>query len=261
MIELTGIQRIAAPVAPVRLVARPRRWLLALFGLVVLGLLSAIWGFLIEPSLLIVRHANIETAKWPATLEPLRIVAVSDIHAGAPYIDEAKLDRLVAEVNAQHPDVVVLLGDFVIQNIPFGRPMPPETIARRLQGLRAKHGVYAVLGNHDWYQGGGERVWRSLESAGIRVLENKATPLPGSNDRVWLAGIADDTTRDPDPQGTFRAIPVGAAVVALTHDPAVFPDVPDRAALTLAGHTHGGQVAIPFWGALFVPGRSPLRYS
>ncbi len=143
----------------------------------------------------------------------------------------------------------------------FGMPMPPETIAAHLQGLRAKHGVFAVLGNHDWYRRGGERVWRALESVGIRVLENRATPLPGSGGRIWLAGIADDTTRHPDPQGTFRDIPEGAAVVAMTHDPAVFPDIPDRAALTLAGHTHGGQVAVPFWGALFIPGRSPLRYA
>ena len=76
--------------------------------------------------MLLVRHASIETAKWPATLAPLRIVAVSDIHAGAPHVDAAKLDRLVAEINAQDPDVVVLLGDYVIQHVPFGKPMPPE---------------------------------------------------------------------------------------------------------------------------------------
>ena len=261
MTELTGIQRIATAAPPVRRAARPLRWFWALSGLAALGLMLATWGFFIEPAMLIVRHASIATAKWPSALPPLRIVAVSDIHAGAPHVDEAKLERLVAEVNAQNPDVVLLLGDYIIQNVLFGTPMPPETIASHLQGLRAKHGVYAVLGNHDWYRGGGERVWRSLESAGIRVLENKAAPLPGLNDRVWLAGIADDSTRQPDPPGTFRGIPPQAAVVALTHDPAVFPDVPDRAALTLAGHTHGGQVAIPFWGALFIPGRAPLHYA
>jgi hypothetical protein len=233
---------------------------IALSGLALLGLLLAIWGFLIEPGLLLVRHVTIETAKWPAALPPLRIVAVADIHAGAPHVDAAKLDRIVAEVSAQNPDVVLLLGDYVIQRVLFGTPMPPETIARHLSGLRAKHGVFAVLGNHDWYEDG-ERVWRAFESAGIPVLENHAVPLPGSDDRIWLAGIADDSTRHPDPAGTFRPIPVEAAVVALTHDPAVFPDVPARAALTLAGHTHGGQVAVPFWGALFIPGGSPLRYA
>jgi predicted MPP superfamily phosphohydrolase len=233
---------------------------IALSGLTVLGLLLAIWGFLIEPGLLLVRHVTIETAKWPAALPPLRIVALADIHAGAPHVDEAKLDRIVAEVNAQNPDVVLLLGDYVIQHVLFGTPMPPDTIASHLAGLRAKHGVFAVLGNHDWYDGG-KRVWRALENVGIRVLENSAVPLPGSEDRIWLAGIADDSTRHPHPAGTFRPIPEGAAVVALTHDPAIFPDIPARAALTVAGHTHGGQVSIPFWGALFIPGRSPLRYA
>jgi uncharacterized protein len=260
MMELLG-RRLArtsgAPRAPA--LRRLRIGVIALSGLTVLGLLLAIWGFLIEPGLLLVRHVTIETAKWPAALPPLRIVAVADIHAGAPRVDEAQLDRIVAEVNAQNPDVVLLLGDYVIQYVLFGTPMPPDTIASHLGGLRAKHGMFAVLGNHDWYDGG-KRVWRALENVGIRVLENSAVPLPGSEDRIWLVGIADDSTRHPHPAGTFRP-PEGAAVVALTHDPAVFPDVPARAALTVAGHTHGGQVSIPFWGALFIPGRSPLRYA
>jgi uncharacterized protein len=231
-----------------------------LSGLAVIGLLLAIWGFLIEPDLLRVRQVTIETAKGPAALAPLRIVAVADIHADAPHIDAAKLDRLVAEVNARNPDVVLLLGDYVIQGVLFGTPMPPETIASHLGGLRAKHGVYAVLGNHDWYDDG-KRVWRALEGVGIRVLENQAVPLPDSNDRIWLAGIADDSTRRPAPRQTFRAIPGDAAVVTLAHDPAVFSDVPERTALILAGHTHGGQVSLPFFGAIFTPGRSPLRYA
>jgi hypothetical protein len=219
MTELLG-RRLArtsgAPRAPAR--RRLRIGVIALSGLTVLGLLLAIWGFLIEPGLLLVRHVTIETAKWPAALPPLRIVALADIHAGAPHVDEAKLDRIVAEVNAQNPDVVLLLGDYVIQHVLFGTPMPPDTIASHLAGLRAKHGVFAVLGNHDWYDGG-KRVWRALENVGIRVLENSAVPLPGSEDRIWLAGIADDSTRHPHPAGTFRPIPEGAAVVALTHDP------------------------------------------
>jgi predicted MPP superfamily phosphohydrolase len=262
MVELLGsrfVRTTRAPRAPARR-RRRRTGVIALSGLALLGLLLAIWGFLIEPGLLLVRHVTIETAKWPAALPPLRIVAVADIHAGAPHVDAAKLDRIVAEVNAQNPDVVLLLGDYVIQRVLFGTPMPPETIAGHLGGLRAKHGVFAVLGNHDWYEDG-QRVWRAFESAGIPVLENRAVPLPGSGDGIWLAGIADDSTRHPDPRGTFQPIPADAAVVALAHDPAVFPDVPARAALTLAGHTHGGQVSIPFWGALFIPGRSPLRYA
>src|SRR5512132_3731804 len=135
MVELLGsrfVRTTRAPRAPAR---RRRRWrtgVIALSGLTLLGLLLAIWGFLIEPGLLLVRHVTIETAKWPAALPPLRMVAVADIHAGAPYVDAAKLDRIVAEANAQNP----------VQRVLFGTLMPPEAIAGHLGGLRAKHGVF-----------------------------------------------------------------------------------------------------------------------
>jgi len=234
-------------------------WAEIVLPLAAAAFLMAVWGFMIEPDLLRVREVRIETGKWPAALPPLKMVAIADIHAGAPYIDEAKLDRIVVEANARDPDVVVLLGDYV-ENVPLGRPMRPETIARHLGQLKARHGVFAVLGNHEWY-GDGEHVWRALEAVGIRVLENQAAPLPGSGGRVWLAGIADDGTRISDVPGTLRAIPKDATVIAITHDPAVFRGIPSRVALTLAGHTHGGQVVLPLWGPLGFPGGAPLRYA
>lgn len=239
---------------------RRGRWLAILLGLgAAVGLLMAVWALEIEPDMLRVRNVTVTSETWPAALPPLRIMAIADVHAGAPHIDEAKLDRIVAEANASDPDVVFLLGDYIIQGVPLGRPMPPEIIARHLGQLKARHGVFAVLGNHEWY-GDGERVWRALEAVGIRVLENEAAPLPGFEGRVWVAGIADDSTRVPDVPGTLRAVPDAAAVIALTHDPAIFSEIPTRVALTLAGHTHGGQVSLPFWGPVGFPGRAPLRY-
>src|SRR5512144_1331656 len=101
---------------PARAWRRPRLrtgGFIALSGLSILALLLTIWGFLIEPGLLLVRHASIETAKWPSALPPLRIRAVAAIHAGAPHIAPAKLGHIVPEVNAQHPDVGRRLGDYV----------------------------------------------------------------------------------------------------------------------------------------------------
>jgi predicted MPP superfamily phosphohydrolase len=260
MVELLGsrfVRTTRAPRASER--RRLRIGVIALSGLTLLGLLLAMWGFLIESGLLIVRHARIETAKWPAALPPLRIAAVADIHAGAPHVDAAKLDRMVAEVNAQNPDVVLLLGDYVIQRVLFGTPMPPETIAGHLAGLRAKHGVFAVLGNHDWYDDG-KRVWRAFESAGISVLENSAVPLPGR--RQDLAGRhrrrLDATSRSGRNLSTLsrggRCRGANARPCRLSgHTGAGRPD---------DGRSHTwGQVSIPFWGALFIPGRSPLRYA
>jgi predicted MPP superfamily phosphohydrolase len=235
-----------------------RSLVLAALGAVAAGIAAAVWGFLFEPDLLRLRHIVVETAKWPPAVPPLRVAVVADIHAGAPYIDAAKLDRIVADVNAQDADVIVLLGDFLIQGVRFGTPMPPDRIAAHLRPLHARQGVFAVLGNHDWY-GDGRRVWRELEAAGIRVLENQGTSLPGSDGRIWLAGVADDSTRTPDVAAALRGAPGDAAILVITHDPAVLPDVPPQVALTLAGHMHGGQVYLPLIGALFTPGRAPSR--
>jgi uncharacterized protein len=226
----------------------------------VLALCAVTWGVLIEPGLLRVERVTIETEEWPTSLPPLRVVAIADLHAGGQHVDSANIDRLVAEANALAPDLIVLLGDYVIEGVVLGKPMSPEEIARHLASLHAPLGVFAVLGNHDW-DAGGDVVRRALEDVGIVVLDNHAVPLSGTADRVWLAGIADDSTRRPDPRVTFATIPDGVTVITLTHDPGIFPEVPARSALTLAGHTHGGQVAVPFFGALYVPGRAPLRYA
>jgi predicted MPP superfamily phosphohydrolase len=225
-----------------------------------IALWCAIWGLLIEPDRLVVREVNIDSPAWPDDRPPLRIAIASDLHAGAPHVDGAKLDQIVATLNAADADVIVLLGDYLIQHLPGGKPMAIDAIAARLAPLRARHGVFSVLGNHDW-MGDGEGLWRALDAAGIRVLENSAAPLPGFDDAVWLAGIADDSTRTPDVRAALASVPPRATVIVATHDPGVFADVSARAALILAGHTHGGQVVLPFIGPLYIPGRAPLHHA
>ena len=231
-----------------------------LLGLIALGACLAVWAFLIEPDLLRVTEMTVETAKWPAERESLRIAALGDLHTGAPHIDREKLEDAVAAINRLEPEIVVLLGDYVIQGVLFGEFIDPAVTAEILAGLRPKYGSYAVLGNHDWWYDG-VAIGRLLEEAGIAVLENEAARVDSPAGAFWIAGIADDMTRSPDPRGTFTQIPAGEAVIAITHDPAVFPDVPIRTALTLAGHTHGGQVYLPLYGAPIVPGSAPRRYA
>ena len=235
---------------------RPR-WLAIPVALVAL---AAVWGFVIEPNRLVVRETRLALPRWPAALDGLRLAVVADIHAGAPWIDDEKVERLVAEVNATRPDLVLLLGDFVILEVLGGRPVPPERTAERLAGLSAPLGVIAILGNHDWWYDG-PRVRRALEGAGIPVLENAALRLERQGTPLWLVGLADLWTREPDVVGPMRDIPADEAVIVLTHSPDVFPRVPARVALTLAGHTHGGQVALPILGRLIVPSRFGQRYA
>ena len=142
----------------------------------------------------------------------------------------------------------------------LGRFVPPETTAARLAGLHAPHGVVAVLGNHDWWLDG-PRVRGDLERAGIRVLENEATPIDEGTRRFWVAGLADRWTRPVSIPRALARVPANEPVLLLTHNPDVFPDVPLRVALTLAGHTHGGQVALPIVGRPVVPSRYGQRYA
>ncbi|MCA1614434.1 MAG: metallophosphoesterase, partial [Acidobacteria bacterium] len=230
-------------------------------ALLVVAALLALWSFVIEPDRLVVREVALSLPRWPADAGRLRLAVVSDIHTGSPHVDASKLDELVEEINRLKPDAVLLLGDFVISGVAGGEFIGPEVTSERLKGLRPAHGTFAVLGNHDWWEGG-ERVWRSLEGAGVRVLENDAVSFTHGGRRVWLVGLADLWTRKPDIQASLSKVTDDdSPVFVLTHNPDIFPDIPEHVALTLAGHTHGGQVRLPLLGRPVVPSRYGQRYA
>jgi predicted MPP superfamily phosphohydrolase len=227
----------------------------------ILGLVFAgVWGFFIEPNRLVVNQETISLAGWPASLDNLKVAVLSDLHVGSPYIDAQKLQLIVSKVNELQPDLIVILGDFVIQNVWGGKFVEPEFIAENLKGLRARYGVFAVLGNHDWWFDG-IRVMRALESVGISVLENDVAQIELSGQAIWLVGLGDLWTRKPDIEGTLAKITDTNPVIVLTHNPDLFPKIPSRVILTLAGHTHGGQVNLPFVGRLKVPSDYGQRYA
>jgi len=229
-------------------------------GSAVVALALSGWAVLVEPGRVRVRTIDLSLPGWPPALDGLRVAMMGDVHAGAPHVGVDRLRALVAEVNGTSPDVVVLLGDYVIHGVVGGRFVEPEITAEVLGGLRAPGGVVAVLGNHDWWYDGA-RVRRALEARGIVVLENEAHSVVRAGNTFWLAGLADLWTRRPDLRVTLAPIPSGAPVLLLTHSPDVFPQVPARVALTLAAHTHGGQVRIPPFPAPVVPSRYGSRYA
>jgi predicted MPP superfamily phosphohydrolase len=154
----------------------------------------------------------------------------------------------------------VILGDLVIHGVKGGEFVEPEPIAASLAKLRAEHGVIAVLGNHDWWYDG-ERVTAALRAEGITVLEDSAIAVEGVSPPLWIAGVSDRWTRAHDVARALAEVPDDAVVVAITHNPDVFVDVPPRVALTLAGHTHGGQVQVPGWGPPVVPSEFGMRFA
>lgn len=239
---------------------KKRRVVYVLMALLPLGMGLAFWAFLIEPNRLVVRQQTIAIPNWRPKANGLRIAAVSDIHAGSPFIDEEKLRRLVALINDSKPDLVVLLGDFMITERFYKQQLEPEAIAAQLRALNVPLGVYAVLGNHDWWYDGA-KVRRALEGAGIKVLDNEVVRLDVRDEPVWLAGLADAWTRPQDITGTLSKVSPGEPVIVLTHNPDIFPAIPQSVSLTLAGHTHGGQVCLPLVGRLVVPSQYGQRYA
>jgi len=226
---------------------------------VIICALLFIWSFFIEPNMLAVRTLNLQVQG----LKGLKVVFVGDFHI-KPY-QKKRLSYIVKKINEQRPDLILSIGDFVSGHHPK-QSLPIEDIAKEFSKLKPKYGFYAVLGNHDWWQGG-ERIEKVLEKNGIIVLgnENKVINIKGK--KLYIAGVEDITTRNIDLVKALKN--VQSPSILLTHSPDVFPFVADPGSskitgqvdLTLAGHTHGGQVNIPFIGSLIVPSDYGQKYA
>ena len=231
-----------------------------LIVMVSIGAPLALWGFWWEPDQLAVRRVTLTLPGWPVGHEPLTVAVMSDLHAGSPYIDAAKIVRVVESVNAAKPDLVLLLGDYVIQVVLGGTRMEPAEIGKLLAGLEAPLGVYAVLGNHDWWDGA-EAIRGALTEAGAAVIDNQAHRIDRPEGDFWLLGIGDVREGSPKIDEPLAAIQDSLPVIAFTHNPDLFPAIPARVTLTLAGHTHGGQVVIPLVGRPVVPSEFGERFA
>ena len=232
------------------------RWIL---GLLLVGLPLLLWAAWFEPASLRVREHTIQLEDWPPTAE-LRVALLADIHTGSPFNGLGRLHRIVEATNGQNPDLVLLAGDFVIHGVLGGSFVSPGEIAQVLANLQAPLGVFAVLGNHDnWL--GRKAVTDALTSARIRVLEDQAIPISARGLDLWLVGLGDEWTSRPDIPSVLEGVPETALTIAFTHNPDLFPRIPSSVDLTLAGHTHGGQVSLPLVGPLVVPSRYGQRFA
>lgn len=175
------------------------------------------------------------------TAPPLRIVQLSDIHMGPPDMPAARVAAIVAQANALHPDLVALTGDYQGGKLVDWTGDTLDTAMRPLARLRSRLGTFAVRGNHD------DAYWapRVLPRYAMTYLQNAHVDVGP----VVIAGI-DDASGAPNIARALAGVPVGKPVVMLMHEPDGFTGVPVSVALTLAGHTHGGQVRLPLVGAL-----------
>ena len=227
-----------------------------LFGAAAAGALT-LGGdsLLLEPNRPRIVRQEFFLPRWPERMNGFTIALLSDFHYD-PYFSVHPLRAATALVNKLRPDLIALTGDFV--SVPLTGDeskgaLAAEPCAQLLRQMSAPHGLWAVLGNHDAMTDP-QHVTLALQAEGIQVLANQASPIERDGARFWLAGVEDVMGGTADLRKTLDSTSGGEAVVLLAHE----PDYADHVSrfpvdLQLSGHSHGGQVRIPFIPPVYLP--------
>lgn len=245
----------------IRLRRRPLFAGLILLAAIVGGVLWLIHNASAMP---IVRRTSI-ALPFPegAPRRPLTVALMTDTHLSGPDNSPERMARIVAQINALHPDLILLGGDYMGDD-KGGAVYDAQASIAPFRQLHAPLGVVAVLGNHDSHS---KKNPTSLKAAawhdaftriGIPLLQNGAI----RRGPIVVGGVKDIYTRKVDIAGTLRTMDrLGGAPIFLSHGPDIFPALPDKPILMLVGHTHCGQMALPFFGPVYTPSRFGLRYA
>jgi predicted MPP superfamily phosphohydrolase len=244
-----GLGATAAALGLLGLRRYGRPWLA---GAGMLGTLSLAYMTLVEPARPVLERITLRLAGLPAQLDGLRIGQITDSHLGFPHTTR-NLAWAVAQMQAERPELLVITGDLVSAT----RAIPE--LPTLLRALTAPLGVYAIPGNHDYWEGLPD-IRAALTLLGIPMLMNEHRCLRWNGAELWLVGIDDVWDGQPDIAAALQGVPRDAFKVLLAHA----PDVADEAsghgfALQLSGHTHGGHVRLPLLGPLTRP-RYGIRY-
>jgi uncharacterized protein len=234
------------------LIRLPQRWRLPfVLGAAATGL-ATLASAVIQARRLVFERITLPIADLPPALNGFTILQLSDFHLGAPFT-VANLRRAVAWARQEEPDLLVLTGDFVnyTQDVPL--------LEDSLQGLAARHGVYAILGNHDYWTDI-RVVEAALAKHGIELLRNERRQIDADGEPLYLVGIDCVWEDQHDPALALSGIPASATSVVLAHEPDIADEIaPYAPALQLSGHTHAGHFTLPRLGPLFLP-RHGFRY-
>jgi len=201
-------------------------------------------GFWIEPDLLSVTREDVKCKKLPPALNGLRICLLTDFHF-LPGTNDSLLDKIISQVRIEKPDLIALGGDYM-----SGDPSVIQPLVEKLEKLRAKHGIFAVMGNHDGWRGNASVIRRQFEKKGISFLINQHSQLDIRGEKLAMAGTDFVWKGKPDPEKTLKGISKDIPVIALVHEPDYFDNMAARRdiQLQLSGHTHGGQCRVPVIG-------------
>lgn len=207
----------------------------------------------------------------------LSIAVLADLHAASPFMDTARIGRIVSQANALRPDLILLLGDYA-GHVIGGRGLTPGAVAAELVRLTAPLGVFSVFGNHDWRNDPAPRpgethptIWhRAFDAHGIRTLSNSVLAIEAKGVPFRLAGLESQRAvlrrrrrrifGADDLPAVMNGLDPGVFTLLMAHEPDIFPQLEDTVDLTVSGHTHGGQI-LPFGKPLIVPSRHGTRYA
>lgn len=227
--------------------------LLALLGVALIA--KGLWNASRDP---IVRTATLELADWPAGEPPLKVLLISDTHVAGPDMPPERLRAILRRLNALKPDLILLAGDFHSGKTLATRHYSAAELTAPFAEAKARLGVIAVLGNHDyWFQP--EPIAKGMRAAGVTVLRNQAV----RRGPLVIGGVDDEVTNHAKLRRTYAAMDAlgaGPRILA-THSPDIVPDLPAPVDALFAGHTHCGQIALPLVGALSYASRYGDRFA
>lgn len=226
---------------------------MSIFFIIILFIIPVICidGFLIEPNLLSVKKYIIKDK----VLKGLKLVFVSDFHITKHQ--EKRLKKIIELINEQNADIVLSTGDYIAKHS-LKASLDSGKIAENISKIKSNYGFYTTLGNHDWKKGE-ESITSAFQKYGIKILKNENIPVKFGERIVYIAGIEDYQSGRPSIQTALSN--TENPVILLTHNPDMFTEVPDSVNLTLAGHTHGGQINLPIFGALIIPSKYRNRFA
>ncbi len=215
-------------------------------AIVATGMAGVAYTILIEPAMPVLERITLRVPNLPPALDGLRIGQLSDLHLGLLHTT-ANTRWGVRQMLREQPELIVITGDFVTL------PQAIPTIGPLLRPLYAPLGIYAVTGNHDYWEGVAE-ITAEVTKLGITVLFNENRRLTWRGADFWLAGTDDMWYGAPDLDATLAGIPAGAPTILLAHEPDFAGEAAQRGVtVQLSGHTHGGQIRLPLLGTLCLP--------
>lgn len=237
---------------------------------------AAYGGYVVPRGAPRITRYGLTPAGWTPGLR-LRIAVISDLHCGGIHMGLEQIRTIVTAANLLEADLILLLGDYVTRQDRNVHGLEPDAWAAELAGLKAPLGLFAILGNHEYWDDpamarpsiGPTLGGSALTRAGIPLLQNDVRRLEKQGRGFWLAGVDDQLAfrlgnrryiGKDDLPGTLARVTDDAPVLLMAHEPDIFVDVPARVALTLSGHTHGGQVRLFGWSP-YIPSRFGNRFA